>query len=72
MLAEAPIGVQLPPRVAPDKRPKNIGMRAASPNCPDIPAIIGIIVAVAGIYVEPVTNFFRRFRKPKDNGRRRY
>ena len=37
-----------------------------------ISGIIGIIVAVAGIYVEPVTNFFRRFRKPKDNGRRRY
>ena len=37
-----------------------------------ISGIIGIIVAVAGIYVEPVANFFRRFRKPKDNGRRRY
>lgn len=37
-----------------------------------ISGIIGIIVAVAGIYVEPVANFFRRFRKPKDTGRRRY
>ena len=36
-----------------------------------ISGIIGILVAVAGMYVEPVTNFFRRFRRSKGNQRRR-
>lgn len=36
-----------------------------------ITGIIGSIVAIAGIYVEPVANFFRRFRRSKGDNRRR-
>ena len=44
MLAEAPMGVQLPPRVAPESRPKYRGV-GSMPSAVARPAITGIMVA---------------------------
>ena len=44
MLAEAPMGVQLPPRVAPDSKPKYRAV-GSMPISAEMPAMTGIMVA---------------------------